>query len=276
MKISLCADDYSIAPGVSAAIRELAEAGRISASGAMTVWPEWPREGAMIRGWPCKTEWGLHLTLTDAHPLGPMPRLAPEGRLPPLSRLLYRAVTVGLPSAEVRDEIARQLDAFESVTGRSPSFVDGHQHVHVLPGVREAVLALFGPRLDPERTWLRVCTSAPQAILRRGVARRRALLIDRLSRPLGRQARQLGILVNEDFRGVTEFRPEDVAAEFDAWLDGAGPGTLVMCHPGRVDDTLRRRDPVLARREAERDFLGGAGFDAALARNGLSIAPLIG
>jgi len=228
----------------------------------------------MIRGWSGRTEWGLHLTLTDAAPMGPMPRLAPQGRLPPLSGLLARAVTVGLPRGEVRDEIARQVDAFESVTGRPPAFVDGHQHVHILPGVRDAVLALFCSRLDPARTWLRVCTSSPWDIVQRGVARRRALLIDRLSRPLERRVRQLGLLTNADFRGVTDFRTEGVAAEFDKWLQVAGPRTLLMCHPGRVDDALQRRDRVLERREIEHAYLAGGQFEEALNRHGLSLAPL--
>lgn len=275
MKISLCADDYAIAPGVSAAIRQLAARGRISSSGAMTIWPEWEREAAMIRGWPQTTEWGLHLTLTEGPPLGPMPRFAPAGRLPPLARLLAHSMAARLDRKEVRDEIARQLDAFETATGVPPRFVDGHQHVHVLPGVREEVLALFGPRLDPARTWLRVCTSAPAAIIRRGVSRRRALLIDWLSRPLRRMADARGIRVNPDFRGVTDFRPDTVGEEFDAWLCGAAPGTLIMCHPGRIDEILARRDPVLARRVAELSYLSGPRFAEALHSNGLTLAPLI-
>jgi len=252
MKISICADDYGISPGVSAVIRELAARGRISSSGAMTIWPEWEREAAMIRGWPQTTEWGLHLTLTEGPPLGSMPRLAPTGRLPSLARLLERSMSATLDRKEVRDEIARQLDAFERARGVPPRFGDGHQHVRVLPGVREEVLAPFGWRLDPARTWLRVCTSAPRAIISRGVSRRRALLIDRLSRPLGRMANASGIPVNSDFRGVTDFRPERVDAEFDALgRRGGCRDADLMCHPGRIDEVLARRDPVLARRVAE-------------------------
>jgi hypothetical protein len=84
-----------------------------------------------------------------------------------------------------------------------------------------------------------------------------------------------GIPVNSDFRGVTDFRPDRVDEEFDAWLAGAAPGTLIMCHPGRIDDILARRDPVLARREAEVSYLSGPRFAEALHSNGLTLAPLI-
>jgi len=272
--IALCADDYGLSPAVSEAIRELAAARRISAASAMTVFPEWAGEGARIRDVGGPIEWGLHLTLTDAAPLGPMPRLAPGGRLPALSRILALALTTGLPREEIAGEIARQLDAFEAATGFVPSFIDGHQHVHVLCGVREEVLALFGRRLDASRTWVRVCTSTVAAIARRGVARRRALIVDRLSRPLARMVRREAVAANDDFRGVNDLHSLDVAPEFEAWLAGPGERPLIMCHPGRVDDRLASRDPVLARREAELAYLSGPRFADALAARDLAVAPL--
>lgn len=273
--IAVCADDYGLSPAVSAGIRELAEAGRISATSAMTVFPEWPWEAERIRPLADRIEVGLHLTLTDAAPLGAMPRLAPSGRLPALGALLARAHLASLPREEVRMELERQLNAFEAALGRPPRFVDGHQHVHVLPGVREAVLGLFGERLDPSRTWLRVCTSPVGAIRARGVAVPRALLIDRLSRPIGRAARARGLVVNDDFRGVSALVAGDVATEFEAFMTGPGERPLMMCHPGRVDAALLARDPVHARREVELDYLGGPGFASALAARGLVVRPLL-
>ena len=50
------------------------------------------------------------------------------------------------PSCTVSDhaalvnEIAAQLRMFVHTFGRAPDFIDGHQHVHLFPQIRDAVL----------------------------------------------------------------------------------------------------------------------------------------
>ena len=110
----LCADDYALSPGVSLGIRQLAEAGRISATGAMTCMPYWSSEAPALRALVDRVQVGLHFTLTDQRPLGPMPHLAADGRFPSVGRLLKRSLLGGMPSAEVAAELERQLDAFEA------------------------------------------------------------------------------------------------------------------------------------------------------------------
>ena len=261
--VVLCADDYGIAPGVGRGIRALAAAGRLSATSCMTVFAEWCDEASRLADATDRIDVGLHLTLTDHAPLGAMPRLAPGGRLPALGRLIRLAHLRQLNRDEVAGEIARQLDAFEAVVGRPPAFVDGHQHVHVLPVVRDAVLALFDGRLDRRRTWLRSCAEPPGRILRRRVDAARALAVSTLAGPLHRDAIRTGIAGNRGFAGVTSFRPgRSVAADFAAYLDHTGPRPLVMCHPGEPDDMLAGRDPVVGQRAAELAFLAGDGFAA--------------
>lgn len=276
--LTLCADDYGLAPGISRSIRELAAAGRLSAASCMTVLPDWPREASRLIEAGTGVEIGLHLVLTELRPLGPMPAFAPSGQLPALGPLLARAtagaLTRGPVAAEIAAEIARQLDAFEAATGRPPAFVDGHQHVHTLRGVREAVVALFGTRLDPALTWLRLCTTTLPEIARRGTAPHATLVIDRLSRPLRRLAETRGLRVPDDFRGVTRFRPERVAHEVERWMTGPGRRVLVMCHPGHAEGPHAVPDPILARRVAEHAYFSGPRFPAAMARHGLRLGPL--
>lgn len=38
---------------------------------------------------------------------------------------------------QVREELEAQLSRFRELLGRDPTHVDGHQHVHVLPGARD-------------------------------------------------------------------------------------------------------------------------------------------
>lgn len=257
----LCADDYGISPGVGRGIRALALAGRLSATSCMTVFPEWRDEASQLDGIFERIDVGLHLTLTDQAPLGAMPKLAPGGRLPPLGRLIRLAHLRRIDQEEVRGEIARQLDAFEAATGRAPDFIDGHQHAHVLPVIRDAVLDLFGSRLDLRRTWLRSCAEPVRRVLRRATDAPRALVIAGLARPLHRRAAVAGIATNHGFSGVTSFRPDrEVGTDFARYLSAGGPRPLVMCHPGEPDDVLATRDPVLTARAAELDYLAGDGF----------------
>jgi len=266
----LCADDYGIAPGVGRGIRALAAAGRLSATSCMTVFPEWPDEAARLAGAADHIDIGLHLTLTDHAPLGTMPRLAPGGRLPGLGRLIRLAHLRRVDQVEVAGEIARQLDAFEAAVGHPPAFIDGHQHVHLLPVVRDAVLALYGRRLDRRHTWMRSCVEPPARILRRRVDAARALVIATLAGPLERAAARAGIACNQGFAGVTSFRPgRTVEADFAAYLDDTGPRPLVMCHPGEPDDVLAGRDPILAARATELAYLASDRFSALLDERGL-------
>lgn len=271
----MCADDYGLAPGVSEAIRDLVAMGRLTAVSCMTVFPEWPVEARHVAAMAERADIGLHLTLSDAPPLGPMPRTARGGKLPTLGRLLAASHARTLDLDEIEEEIDRQLDAFEAATGRPPDFIDGHRHVHSLPGVRERVAALFERRLDPARTWLRVCSAPTAEMLRRRIGLPNVLLIDRLSRPLVRLARRRGIQTNDGFRGVNRFTGGDVAPLFESWLEGAGTRPLIMCHPGKVDEKLRGRDPVHGPREAEYAYLSGPAFAEALERRGLSLARLL-
>ncbi|CAK7314415.1 Carbohydrate deacetylase [Vulpes lagopus] len=83
---------------------------------------------------------GLHANLSEGRPVGPACHgastlLSPEGFF--LGKMGFReavaAGDVALP--QVREELEAQLIRFRELLGGDPTHVDGHQHVHVLPGV---------------------------------------------------------------------------------------------------------------------------------------------
>ena len=84
-------------------------------------------------------ELGLHFNLSEGAPLSAALR-ALWPTLPGLARLLALAHLRRLPLAAIGAEFRAQVDAFAEALGRKPAFVDGHQHVHALPGVRRIVL----------------------------------------------------------------------------------------------------------------------------------------
>lgn len=258
--IILCADDYGIAPGVSRAIRDLIARRILTATGCMTGGPWWPEEGAALRPLSGMADCGLHITLTDQPPLGAMPRTAPGGQLPKLGALTLAAYRGRLDRDEVAAEIDRQIARFAAAIGMPPAFLDGHQHVHQLPVVRDLVIA----RARDIGAYLRYATEPLPAILRRGVAVARAAAISLMGAGLRRRGETAGVRGNSVFRGVRDFSPrESYPLLFPRYLERPVPGMMVACHPGLVDDALRAVDPVTAPREGEYRYF----MDEAFARD---------
>lgn len=263
-QFALVADDFALSPGVSRAILSLFEADRLSGAGAMTNRPFWREGAAAFVAFAGKADLGLHLNLTAGEPIGAMPLLAPGGTLPSAPMLLQKGFDRAA-SAEIETELIRQIDAFADRTGCLPDFIDGHQHVHVLPGVRRALFAAlerFWPKGgDAPRPWLRDPADTPGRILARGVAAQKALTVAALALGFRRLAHRHGFVTNHGFAGFSAFDPaRDYAADFSTYLMAPGDGHLVMCHPGFIDDELRAVDTVLETRPLEHEFLRSAQF----------------
>ncbi len=273
--ITLCADDYGLTYGVSRGIIEALRAGRLSAVSALVTGPRWPALGQELLRCGFNADVGLHLNLTLGKPLGPMPEFAKDGVFPPIRALVRVARDGKLPLAEIRAEISRQLDRFEAVTGRPPDFVDGHQHVQVLPGVRDELLEELAERGLKGRLWLRDSGDALPRILARGAQLKKALIVQHLARDFARDAALRGFEVNQGFSGFSDFHPgKDYAKQFKSYLRARGPRHLVMCHPGHVDAELRELEPVTVTREQELAFLLSPRFEELLTKKGLKLARL--
>ncbi len=258
----LCADDYAMTPAVSGGILRLLEAGRISATGAMTNLSHWPQAAPALAPFVGRADIGLHFNLTCGAPLTPMRRLAPGGEMPRLTTLLKAGMAACLPVAEVVAELEAQLEAFEQAMGRVPDFIDGHQHVHAMPGVRRALRIVLPGRYPRGKPYLRAAADSPARILARGAQPGKALLVAGLTASFGATFRALGFATNAGFAGYSAFDSRsDYAASFAGYLSAPGPRHLVMCHPGGVDDALFRLDPVRETRPQERDFFLSPRFD---------------
>lgn len=273
-RMTLSADDYGLAPGIGRALRDLLAVGRLSGTGCMTSGPYWPEEAALLKDVRAARPFdvGVHLTLTDQPALTRMPGLAPEGRLPGLGKLIGLALTRRLDRAEVAGELSAQIDRFVAVWGAPPDFLDGHHHVHQLPVIRDVVLDLYKARLTPGRSWVRRCTAPIVAILRTGVAIRRALVISMLGQSFATQLDRAGVPSNRHFAGVRDFVGEPpYATLMRTWLSDAPDGTLIMCHPGLVDDALRAVETLTTPREEEYRYLIGPEFPALLDELGVTL-----
>ena len=275
-RIVLCADDYGLAPGIGRAIRELVAAGRVSAVSCMVISPFWPEEASRLLDLRGDAAIGLHLTLTDQAPLGPLPRIAPGGRLPPFGVMLRRSYAGRLDREELRAELARQYDAFVKSWGREPDFLDGHHHVHQLPVIRELVADLFRDRISGRDAYVRTCAEPVGAILRRRVSVGRHLAFAWPGRGLRRMLARRRIPSNRGYSGAYDFSPRvPYAALFDRFLSEARDGMLVNCHPGFVDAALNDSDSLTWGREREYQFLRGEEFLETLARRRVVLGCLL-
>lgn len=271
--IVLCADDYALAPGVSAAIRELVAAKRLSATSCMVVGPWWDEEAPRLRPFKGSLDIGLHFTLTDFTPLGPTPDLATDGRFPSLRTLIRRALLGRLDASEIACELERQIDRFVALMGCDPGFLDGHQHVHQLPVVRDAVVDVFCRRLQPKGAWMRFPAVPVTDLVTHRIAFVRAVAINMLGLGFRRRCRARGIPGNSGFRGVRSFANEEPYPQLIArFVRGISRGGLIMCHPGIVDAELCAIDPVTTAREEEFAFLASDAFPALLRTHGCRLA----
>jgi hypothetical protein len=254
--IILCADDYAISEGISRGIEELAAARRLSATSALVNLTGWARQGPRLATLRDRIATGLHVNLTLGPPVGPMPRLAPSGTLPSLGRLLAQNLAGGIDAAEISAEVTRQIDRFEQATGHPPDFIDGHQHVHVLPGVRPGLMRAIISHFPGERPLLRDPADNATAIFTRGGAVAKALFVAALARGFGARARAAGFPTNRGFAGFSAFGTSmPFEHELERFFIRAGAAHMVMCHPGYSDGELARLDGILARRRHELEAL---------------------
>jgi predicted glycoside hydrolase/deacetylase ChbG (UPF0249 family) len=125
------ADDYGLAPAVSAGIRQAHREGIVTATTALMNCPGVAAELQTAQATCPELDLGVHLVLTEGTPLLPaeqVPSLveAETGAFPPLLPWLARADS--LVPAEVAAEWRAQIETFIRATGQAPSHLDSHHH----------------------------------------------------------------------------------------------------------------------------------------------------
>ena len=256
----LCADDYALHPLVDDAVEQLTLAGRLSATSCMTTSPLWPQAAARLKPLRPRLSTGLHFNLTESHD-HQHPSQA-------LGMVLRQSYLRQIPKAQMRTAWREQLDAFERVMGAPPDFVDGHQHVHQLPGLRDAMQAELQARYAAhEMPWVR--STAPATGLWRSP---KAAIIALLGGwTTTRHLQQAHIPINHGFGGVYGFDAPNAAsygAQMASWLPHMESTGLLMCHPASgvvVGDAIGQQRPV------EFEYLMSDAFGELLARKGFHI-----
>jgi len=194
---------------------------------------------------------GVHLNLSDGAPVAPREMVtslvndAGEFQGGP-ENLLMRIGRRKL----LLEEVEREWDAqIERVTeaGIAPTHLDGHKHVHMLPGLFEIALRLAkhhgigAVRVAHEASSLRAALSAGAqkhggVVMKQGVQARGLKLLARDAREMAERA---GIATADYFCGIAqtgELTREGVLQLVKSLAEGT---TELMCHPGYVDAELQ-------------------------------------
>ena len=199
---------------MNAGIRELIVRGRINATSIMVAAPYFNSDEAAaldtLNSGEKRADLGLHMILTA--PFSPLSAdFSPlrKGRFLSLNDVLRGGVARRLQSERLITEIASQLRAFIEVFGRPPDFVDGHQHVHLFPQIRDAFFRVVAQGAPD--AWVRQCGRAK---LSRHLHDRKALTLDILQRRVPPESQetwrkiQSGIRWNLQLQFQSEFRKD--------------------------------------------------------------------
>ncbi|WP_017761509.1 ChbG/HpnK family deacetylase [Pseudacidovorax intermedius] len=221
-RLCVCADDFGLSQGIDRAILALIDQGVVTATSCMVLRQAWAVDAPWLRARRADLiDVGLHLDLTNVDG---------TAREASLAGLAARSMLMPRGADHWRPLLRQQLDRFEDAMGRPPSHVDGHRHVHQLPGVRETLAELLNQRYGRALPWLRGTRPGPAS----GAVAFKQQLIHRLGGPGARRlARRRGIPLSHRLLGVYGF-DRDVqtyARSLDEWIAQCQDGDVLMCHP---------------------------------------------
>ena len=119
------ADDFGQSPGINRGVIRAHEQGIVTSTSLMVRWPAAVEAAGYCRS-TGTLDLGLHIDLGEW-------TLADEAWVP-----LYEVVPVEDPAA-VDEEVRRQVSVFRALTGRDPTHLDSHQHVHLREACRPVI-----------------------------------------------------------------------------------------------------------------------------------------
>lgn len=249
----LTADDYGYNVAVDDAVLALIDAGRLSGTACMTRAPGWPAAAGRIGQRAARAGFGLHLDFTE---------FSPARR--PLWPLIAASLARRLDRPALRQEIARQCALFEDATGRAPDYVDGHQHVHQLPQIRDALIDELAARYAGRLPLIRISGA------RAGDGAKPLFIACLGARALARRAGEAGFRVTPRLLGAYGFDGDAAGygRRLEHWFAVAQDGDAVMCHPA---NRAFPDDPIGAARVRENAVLASPAFAALLEKTACTL-----
>ncbi|MDO8462410.1 MAG: ChbG/HpnK family deacetylase [Deltaproteobacteria bacterium] len=139
-KLVVHADDFGLSEGINEGIVSAMKKGVVTSTSLLVNFPN--SLEAMELAQKNSFDVGWHVNLTLGKPISPpekVPSLVrPDGTFYPLKLFLRRAFLRQISEKDVAEELQAQWKLF-SKADLEPTHVDGHQHVHLFPVVRDVV-----------------------------------------------------------------------------------------------------------------------------------------
>ena len=252
-------DDLGLSDAVNEAVIALARVGRVHSSSYMSGGHLSIEHLAALKR--LNMQIGLHLDFTGIYS-SPIKNS--------LSGLMASSYLRKLDPAIVTDIIERQLDDFEDTFAHPPVFVDGHQHVHQFPIIRECLANVLSQRYYNPQTHRVAVAARVTTPLVNDV---KSWIIYGLGgQAWHRLCAQQSIPTNAKFGGVYDFKATEsrLASLWAHWFSHCSPTSLdlpnppapalIMCHPAKPNNSWQ--DEIKAAREIEYHWLISDGFQA--------------
>lgn len=264
----ICADDFGQNQSICDGILHLANQSRLNAISSMVNEPLWREVYGDLLAIKAKPLLGLHLNFTSGKPLSSAWIQSFGQSFPSLVSLISLAYRRKLTEFEVNAEISAQIDAFSERMNFYPDFIDGHQHVHQLPIIRD--LLVKHHQRSQMHGFIRSATCSlrqffsfsgfPRAqwVAFLGGFRMRAILAHHR------------IAFNQSFSGFYPFAQAERYREyFKIFLKDIDSGGLIMCHPGaRSNDSS---DSLFLSRHHELNYFMSDDFICDLSDNAFEL-----
>jgi predicted glycoside hydrolase/deacetylase ChbG (UPF0249 family) len=227
---------------------------------------------------------GVHLNLSDGAPVADRETvtslLNDAGEFAGGPESLYlKQMRGALVLREVEIEWDAQIQKVRDA-GIEPTHLDGHKHVHMLPGLFEIALRLAkrhsigAIRIALEESSLRTALASGKkqrsaVVMKQGVQARGLKLLARDARD---QAERAGIAAADYFCGIAQ-TGELTLEGLKKFLKSLPEGTTeLMCHPGYADAALRKTATRLQdSRQKELEILTDTGIRNLVASQGIRL-----
>ena len=270
--IIICADDFAQNTSISKAIIALSIKGKISATSCMTNSPNWKEHAALLK--PIKNiDKGVHLNFTHSMPLSPNLKEKIHTWPSSLLTVIHWLITKKLNSKDIELEIEYQLCEFENCLNQVPDFIDGHQHIHHFPIIRNALLTVYKKKYSwlplSKKPYIRIASSRPHLSEAYWLKKKiiQWLGSERLKKSLLHNA----IPFNQHFAGVYPFNHkqpyETIITDILSIIKN---NSILMCHPGM--ESKDKHDPIALSRIDEYNYLLGHKFDRLCQINNITVS----
>jgi predicted glycoside hydrolase/deacetylase ChbG (UPF0249 family) len=236
-RIVLCADDYGQAPSISYGILDLIQAGRLTATSCIVNMPHWEHHAKWLMPFAESIDIGLHFNLTEGEPLSSEYRERYGANFMPLPRLLRKAWMQQLNQSILLAECLAQIDYFKATIGSLPNHLDGHQHVHQFPMIRDAMVEAYQLRMRREKRKQAYIRALDPRIRFLNLVKdpKKIIILASGTRGLRRLLIKHRIPFNASFSGIYSFNEaKHYSRYFMRFLREVTDGGLIMCHPGRA------------------------------------------